>query len=236
MSAEAERRALRFLSRSPLLHADMTAMVLSEKANILLAGESGVLLRYSGGYMMSALDKVTADAMLELIPGTDLLDVHQKFYVESAQKKFGLSVGLACRQAAYIRKEPLPKVSSPAEIRPVGKKFLPFLMRHYTHADINGEEYLRERLKTGDFFGAYVGGECAGFIGTHEEGSMGMLEVLPEYRRKGIAAALETFQTNRILAEGRVPFAQIEPGNDASFALHRRLGFAVSEESLYWLF
>lgn len=236
MSTETERAALRFLLRTPLLHADMTATILSGKAQILLAGESGVLLRYGGGYMMSALDEKTADAMFEMIPETELLDAHQKFYVEAAQKKFGLSVGLECRQAAWIQKEPLPEAVSPAEIRPVGEDFLPFLMQHYTHADINGEEYLRERLKTGDFFGAFVGGRPAGFIGTHEEGSMGMLEVLPEYRRKGIAAALETFQVNRILAKGAVPFAQIELDNSVSFALHRRLGFAISEESLFWLF
>lgn len=236
MSTETERAALRFLSFAPLLHADMTAAILNRKAEILSAGESGVLLRYGGGYMMSALDNVTADAMLELIPGMDTFDAHQKFYVEAAQKKFGLSVGLECRQAVWIHKEPLPEAVSPAEIRLVGEDFLPFLMRHYTHADINGEEYLWERLGAGGFFAAFVGGEPAGFIGMHEEGSMGMLEVLPEYRRKGIAAALETFQANRILARGGVPFAQIELDNKVSFALHRRLGFSISEESLFWLF
>ena len=234
--AEAARGALRFLRRSPLLHADMIAAVTDGACEILSAGESGVLLRYSGGYMMSALDAATADAMLELIPWTELLDAHQRFYAGAVRKKFGLEIAMECWQAAYTRKDPLPPADSPAEIRPVGEEFLPFLVRNYTHADINGEEYLRERLQSGCFLGAFVAGEPAGFIGTHEEGSMGLLEVLPRYRRKGIAATLATAQTNRLLARGRVPFSQIEPGNAASFALHRRLGFEVSEESLYWLF
>jgi tRNA (guanine37-N1)-methyltransferase len=233
---EAERAALRFLSKSPLLHADMLASVTSGDGEILSAGESGVLLRYSGGYMMSAEDRKTADAMLGIIPKTDLLDAHQKFYVKAARENFGLSGGIECRQAVWTRKELLPEAVSPANIRPIDDTYLPFLLKHYTHADINSPEYLRERLQSGDFYGAFVGPELAGFIGTHEEGSMGMLEVLPEYRRKGLAAALEAFQTNRILMEGRVPFAQIEPGNAASFALHRRLGFEISQESLYWLF
>lgn len=236
MTAEAERRALRFLSRSPLLHADMAAMVLSGRCGILSADDGGVLLRYGGGYMMSALSRRTADAMLAMIPRAELLDAHQRFYVAAAREKFGLRTVMECRQAVYTRKEPLPPVHFPAEIRPVGEEFLPFLTKHYTHADINGEGYLRERLRSGDFFAAFVGGEPAGFIGTHEEGSMGLLEVLPRYRRRGVAAALATMQTNRLLALGRVPFSQIEPENAASFALHRRLGFAVSDESLYWLF
>ena len=236
MSTETERGALRFLMRSPLHHADMIAIITAGSAEVLSEGESGVLLRYSGGYMMSALDPATADAMLELIPKTDLLDAHQEFYVAAARKKFGLSDGIACRQAVFTRKEPLPTAAAPAEIRPLDETALPFLLRHYTHADSNSPEYLCGRLKTGDFFGAFVDGKPAGFIGTHEEGSMGVLEVLPEYRRRGIAAALAAFQTNRILKKGRVPFSQIEPGNAASFALHRRLGFEISEQSLYWLF
>ncbi len=236
MSAEAERAALRFLLCAPLLHADMIAMVKSGKCAILSAGERGVLLRFGGGFMMSALDRTAADALLAMVPAADLFDAHQAFYAEDARKKFGLSNRLECRQAVWTRNEPLPEASSPAEIRPVGAEFLPFLLRHYTHADINGAEYLRERLATGTFFGAFVGGKPAGFIGTHEEGSMGFLEVLPEYRRRGIAAALETFQANRILAGGGVPFAQIEPDNVASLLLHRRLGFELSEQSIFWLF
>lgn len=236
MNGEAERAALRFLMRSPLLHADMLSALSLGIAEILSAGEDGVLLNFGSGYMMSALNSAAADAMLGMISATELLDAHHKFYVEAAQKKFGLDNVIECRQASYTEKKPLQGVPSPAEIRPVGEDFLPFVMRHYTHADSNGEDYLRGRLGSGDFFGAFVGGKPAGFIGMHEEGSIGLLEVLPEYRRRGIAAALAVFQTNRILAQGRVPFSQIEPGNAASFALHRRLGFEISQESIFWLF
>lgn len=236
MNGEAERAALRFLMRSPLFHADMIAMISNGKPEVLMAGENGVLLRYGSGYMMSALNSAAAEAMLGMIPAAELLEVHQKFYVEEACQMYGLDNVIECRQASYTKKEPLPQVPSPAEIRPVGEDFLPFVMCHYTHADSNGEDYLRGRLGSGDFFGAFVGGKPAGFIGMHEEGSIGLLEVLPEYRRRGIAAALAVFQTNRILAQGRVPFSQIEPGNAASFALHRRLGFEISQESIFWLF
>ena len=236
MNGEAERAALRFLMRSPLFHADMLSAMSLGIAEILSAGEDGVLLNFGSGYMMSALNSAAAEAMLGMIPATELLDAHQKFYVGKACKEYGLDNVIECRQASYTKKEPLPEVPSPAEIRPVGEAFLPFVMRNYTHADSNGEDYLRGRLGSGDFFGAFVGGKPAGFIGMHEEGSIGLLEVLPEYRRRGIAAALAVFQANRILAQGRVPFSQIEPGNAASFALHRRLGFEISQESVFWLF
>ena len=52
-------------------------------------------------------------------------------------------------------------------------------------------EYVEDRLKAGVIFGAFVDGRLAGFVGEHHEGSMGMLEVVPEFRRRGIAQALE---------------------------------------------
>lgn len=236
MSTETERSALRFLCRSPIRYADMLSILAAGAGKVMLADETGVLLRYPSGYMMSAENAQTAEKMLQSIPATDLVEAHQRFYVDAVCKKFGLRQGMECRQAVYSRKTPLPEVSSPAEIRPVGEEFLPFVLQHYTHADVNDADYLRSRLQSGDFFAACVEGKPAGFIGTHEEGSIGMLEVLPEYRRHGIAAALSTFQVNRLLSQGRVPYSQIEPGNAASFALHRRLGFEISQESIFWLF
>lgn len=46
------------------------------------------------------------------------------------------------------------------------------------------------RLRAGVMLGAFLRDRPAGFIGLHEEGSMGMPEVLPEFRRMGVARAL----------------------------------------------
>ena len=40
------------------------------------------------------------------------------------------------------------------------------------------------------FFGAFVDGQLAGFVGEHSEGSMGMLEIFPAYRRRGLGYSL----------------------------------------------
>ena len=45
-----------------------------------------------------------------------------------------------------------------------------------------GRDYVAERLAAGAMTGAFLDGVLAGFIGIHEEGSIGMLEVLPAYR------------------------------------------------------
>ena len=60
-------------------------------------------------------------------------------------------------------------------------------------------ETLEERLRSGMMYGAFADGKLAGFIGMHAEGSMGILEVFEEFRRQGIAEALERHLINRIL-------------------------------------
>ena len=95
-----------------------------------------------------------------------------------------------------------------------------------------GEEYFRNhQCKLQHLFwrGIYTGphpGRChAGAFGTvccwglpgmHPEGSVGMLEVLPEYRRQGAATALMAAMVNFCLERGCVPFSQIFAGNEAS--------------------
>lgn len=69
-----------------------------------------------------------------------------------------------------------------------------------------------------------------------EEGSIGILEVLDEYRGRGFGSALEKFMVNRILEKGQTPFAQISVDNQVSMDLQRKLGFEISTERVYWLF
>ena len=96
-------------------------------------------------------------------------------------------------------------------------------------------KYLRERLDAGVMRGAFAQGQLLGFIGMHSEGSVGMLEVLPPYRRRGVALALMAAMANHCLERGWVPFSQIFDGNTASLELHRRLGWTLCPEKLYWV-
>ena len=96
-------------------------------------------------------------------------------------------------------------------------------------------EYVEDRLKAGVIFGAFVDGRLAGFVGEHHEGSMGMLEVFPPYRGHGLGLALESFQINRYLSEGRVPFDQVIVGNEKSMSLQKKVGMELSKDTMSWL-
>ena len=106
-------------------------------------------------------------------------------------------------------------------------------MRDYN--TISDEAYVTDRIKKGALFGAFVDGQLAGFIGMHAEGGIGMLFVSPEYRRRRIGMALETYMINLGLERGERPYGQVEIGNDASKGLQEALGLCFSKGRIYWM-
>ena len=85
-------------------------------------------------------------------------------------------------------------------------------------------------------WGVFDGGRLAGFIGTHSEGSMGMLEVLPEFRRKGYGLALEQFLIAWHLSRGWTPFGHVIDGNEPSLRLQQKAGMVCAGLPAIWLF
>ncbi len=99
----------------------------------------------------------------------------------------------------------------------------------------NRVELAQEFINRG-VFGGFVNDKCIGFIGMHEEGTMGMLEVLPEYFHRGYGSALEMYLCNHLISENRIPFCHIINGNEASIKLQKKIGLYVfsEEHMVYW--
>ena len=82
--------------------------------------------------------------------------------------------------------------------------------------------------------GGFEEGRLVGFVGEHPHGAMGMLEVLPEARRRGWGSALAAAKVRQLLGEGRLPWAEVWPDNDASLALELSMGFDILERGQLW--
>ena len=130
---------------------------------------------------------------------------------------------------------PVPPAPVPGvELRILDESHTDLMFEHYHMAP--GRDYVAERLAAGAMTGAFLDGVLAGFIGIHEEGSIGMLEVLPAYRRRGLGYALEAGAIRRALKEGASPYCQVIEGNTASMELQKKLGLEFSDGFVYWLF
>ena len=104
-----------------------------------------------------------------------------------------------------------------------------------TYHTVDSPEYIHERLNSGEVFGAFVDGQITGFCGYHDDGSIGMLEVLPEYRGRKIGKALEVYVLNHARRRGFIPYGQVVPGNEISTALQKSIGLYQSKSPIYWM-
>lgn len=119
-------------------------------------------------------------------------------------------------------------------LRILGEDAVPFLVAHYDHPSAT-PKHMRERVRDGLMLGAFRDDQCLGFAGLHEEGAIGMLTVLPEYRRQGVATALVLELVRRLLERQRVPYTHVHINNEVSMALQEKLGFVRAEKPVTWL-
>ncbi|MBP3489606.1 MAG: tRNA (guanosine(37)-N1)-methyltransferase TrmD [Roseburia sp.] len=240
------------LKKQKLLHMDMIELIARGQAQIIFAEGANICLRdmASGIYFHTAENENMGKRMLKELAkqadaasGVGLLVLHQEFMVEQAKRQIGLSDIMACSQVVYTKREKLPVTglysvdgeehAGQPGIRPLGMEHIDAVVRHY--GEIVDREYIADRIAKQAMFGAFLGGELAGFVGMHAEGSIGMLHVLPEYRGRKFGKALETYMINRCLERGYTPYGQVAVGNGISKQLQESLGLCFSRSCVYWL-
>ena len=231
-------------SRDQVRYLDMTEAVRRGIGTVLYASPTAALVGIVSpdrpdsfdSYLMSCSDMETARLLCTLLStGDDLLiAAHEDFYLPLLQERFGLGffLGGPSFQAAYLGGAPCPMPGGVLALRQLNVDDLPQVAAHYKQ---EGEDYLRSLLARGQLFGGFLGGIMVGFAGRHTEGSIGLLEVFPPYRRQGFATVLERHMINQELALGHTPFGQVLTDNAPSLALQRSLGMTLSKEPLYWL-
>ncbi len=257
---EALEICISYLQKNKLLHMDMIELIRRGQARLIYQSGANICLcdRVSGGYLHTAENEQEGrKALLALRQDakergeTDLLlTLHQQTFCEEAKTLLGVEERASYYQVVYTRKEKLPitglyslngkkqgvldSVHAAVDfIRALTVEELPIVAAVYRTVD--DEDYLRERIERGWMFGAYIDGALAGFAGMHAEGGLGLLEVLPQYRRRKIGRALETYLINLSLERGMTPYAQVAEENEASIRLQKSLGLSFSKQKVYWM-
>ena len=168
-----------------------------------------------------------------LLPEDAHFCVKSKDAADAVQERFHLRGQTPCAQWVYTKKDaPIVPGLEGADIRPLPEEDIPTAAPHYH----DSADYLRERSQAGELWGIYEKGKLAGFMGLHEEGSMGILAILPEFRRRGLASVLESWVIGQQLKQGQVPYGHVIEGNDASTALQESLGLTKAELPAIWVF
>ena len=205
-------------------------------AEILERDDDGIFLfdTVSEAYMISSTD--SGKAAQWILRHSDrnykLLVASGDSIADFIKEKLSFQNVLKCYQLIFSGEKPkLPKTS--LETRHAAEEDLDFILAHY---DILSREELTKIITLRKLVMGLLNGKPVGFVGEHLEGSLGILYILPEYRKQGFAAYLEKYQMNEMLRDGYIPFGQVEVGNEKSLNLQKKLGFKECSGFVYWFF
>ena len=235
------------LIKKKLLHIDMIELINRGRALLIYRGQGQILLKdmeYEIYFHACVDTSLLPDAGNWELPVKEipLVVIHQKEMIPYFTKKYGLETECECYQAVCTRHEKLPVrgLYRPDLTREDG-----LYLRRLALTDLAqvfeiyegccDEEYLSSRIEKGMLVGAFYGDTLAGFIGQHCEGSIGMLMVAEGFRRNHVAAALQTYMTNLMLEQGKIPFSQVVTDNKESLGLQQKLGFYLSRDTIFWM-
>lgn len=227
-----QRAIMTYLEGDILQNAPLLAALQRGTGTLIAGGGEGTLLREASGvHMLSAVSRRAAAELLEALPACTSLMVCQSELADLPAERYALAIGADCRQAVYTG-GPLP-LDDTLTFRAPDERELDLIDETYDLDDRAGLAALRDR---GMLFAGFAGADFVGYVGRHREGSVGLLNVFPPYRRRGYGQRLETFILNRVVAAGELPYCQVFTGNKASLALQAKLGWVLAEKPICWLF
>lgn len=214
--------------------ADMAEILRRGTGRLIYDAEDGALVLSPDGTMLTSdmQDGARLCALIRsLCPSVpEVFSLKSRQAADMLLREFPLHGMMPCTQWVYEKAAP-PFVAA-ADIRALTE----------AHADLAAEvyhdgsgEYIRDRIRNGAIWGLFEGETLAGFAGFHGEGSMGMLEILPPFRRRGYAMQLEAFLIDTALRGGHTPYCHVVEGNEASLHLQRKMGLACAELPAIWL-
>ena len=216
---------------------DLFALMERENGSLVYDGPEGAIVQDAekSTFLTDILD---GDALCRILRPLAQGEVHtvvvkSRSAQQAVSAAFGLDGKDFCTQWVYAPSEP-PAVPA-FDIRPLELCHAKQAAAHYHLFEDTGP-YLTSRIAAGRMWGLFDGGRLAGFVGTHSEGSMGLLEVFPEFRRKGYGLALEQYLIAWHLSRGWTPFGHVIDGNEASICLQKKAGMVCAGLPTIWLY
>lgn len=188
--------------------------------------------RISKAYFLACENAESGIELLEryITQDCNLLTVSDYSAGITAFERFGFSEKLECYQVAYFGNK--PALSTELTVRTADEHDLEMLMENY---QLISPEELQSIVRRKGILLGYNHDRLIGFIGEHLEGSMGILYVFPEYRRRGFGAALQSHLIVKTMEKGYIPFGQVEKENLSSLSLQKKIGMTQSDHLIVWM-
>lgn len=231
---------VRYLEKDEILYTEMLEVYRRGNCEILYEENDGILLydHTCHEYLATASTKAGAkDILLKIPTDYEMLIVNDDVFLSLENIDFKYAEKLVFYNYVYEKRSKYKIPDNNLEFKILDDSFIPFVKEHYSVKSLCNDIYLKSRIKEG-MLGAFINDTIVGFIGMHDNGAMGMLEVLEAYRGKHIGMLLQMKYTNYLLEKkyaGAI-YSQVYQKNEVSMHLQNKLLLKKSDKPSYWYF
>ncbi len=113
------------------------------------------------------------------------------------------------------------------------KEDAPVVFNNSTYQEYISEEYVKEQIQKGISAGIYEDNKLVSWAITQDDGAIGFLHTLKDYRKKGYAKSVTISIIEKLRNTGKLPFAYVEETNKESINILLKLGFKQNK-SVHW--
>ncbi|MTI69866.1 MAG: GNAT family N-acetyltransferase [Firmicutes bacterium] len=194
--------------------------------SILIKGKSD----HSWNYISSS-SKEEFKKLNKYFEGEKYFAVVEDWMVPIILKNKELDWKLSCKKLYFPRENNLPNEYYKAEN--LSLKDAEYIYKNSKYKDFTSEDYIKERIKKGNGLGIYKDRLIA-WILSHDDGAIGFINVLDEYRNKGLAMDLTISMIKKLRELNKIPFVHIEEDNIKSMNLAKKVGF-IDDRFVHWI-
>lgn len=117
---------------------------------------------------------------------------------------------------------------------PISTEHIGFIISQSNYKQFLTHKYLEERITKSISSCIYADNKIVAWGLTHDDGALGSLNVLEEYRKKQYGTEIVLSLIHQCRALGKIPFAQIEETNTKAIKLVTKLGF-IKDRRVTWI-
>ncbi len=117
---------------------------------------------------------------------------------------------------------------------PISQEHVEFIISQSNYKQFLTPRYIKERITKSVSACIYDDDKLVAWGLTHDDGALGSLNVLDEYRGKKYGTEIVLSLIHQCRALGKIPFAQIEETNEKAVKLVSKLGF-VKDRRVTWI-
>mgnify|MGYP000053045067 CR=1 FL=1 len=181
---------------------------------------------------ISSNSKDEFESMLEAMQNEKYFAILEDWMVPIVEAEGTLEWKLSCIKFSFPDAKEIPEVDAP--ITPLSVEDAEWIFQNGKYSEFTSTRYIREMIQKGPAIGIRQDGHLVAWVMTHDDGAIGFLHVLPDYRSRGYAIALTCEMIRRVKRSGKIPFVHIEEENSSSIRLAKKLGFE-EERKVHWI-